>query len=102
MLLPLVMGMEPEELVRLLLTLHPKFSDSTKKALIKHLAYGWDESTVCSTYDLRLGNFERSLKTLNETNHTVELIKDMRLAHLSEKSEASINDFISGTLGLAA
>tara|TARA_R110002049_G_scaffold255016_2_gene430515 strand:- start:256 stop:540 length:285 start_codon:yes stop_codon:yes gene_type:complete len=90
MLLPLVMGMEPEELVRLLLSLHPKFSDSTKKALIKHLAYGWDESTVCSTYDLRLGNFERSLETLNETNHKIELIKVIDSAHLSEKSETSL------------
>lgn len=90
MILPLVMGMEPEERVRLLLSLHPKFSHSTKEALVKHLSYGYDQSTACLCYDLRLGNFERSLETLNETNHKVELIKAIDLAHLSEKSEASL------------
>jgi len=85
MILPMVAGAEQADRVSLLLTFNSRLNENTKQALFHHLVHGWNEEYIQLAFGILPANFSRSLKALNETNHTVEMIKGIDLNHLNDK-----------------
>lgn len=78
----LLQGMEPEERVKLLLSLTKITSEPVCKALVDYLSKGFTESEVVMINEVTQSNFNRALSTLEKVANTVEAIKEIDLHHL--------------------
>jgi hypothetical protein len=79
-------GSEKEARIKLLLSLC-RFNENTQAALVAHFVNGQPAELAAYVFDLQRSNLVRSIKTLDEVNHTVEQIKLIDLYHLTDVNQ---------------
>lgn len=82
----LICGNEPEERLKLLLSLTNIRSPQIIKAMYYHFVNGYDEKYVVQFEGVTQSNFNRACSTLNEVTITVEKIKELDWVKFNYKS----------------
>jgi hypothetical protein len=62
----LIRGAENAERLEILISMTSLTGEWVIKAIKRHLVDGMDEVTACAHYEIKRGNFDRSLKRVNE------------------------------------